>query len=248
MSRKVIVLATADANLRDQLVTALQRHGYRVETVSDGEEAYDKVRELRPQAVLADLNLHRVDGIELCWLLRSRARMNWLPFLILSPHSDKEVELNAYRSGVDAFLLRPFSVRELMVRLEALLVRYEQIRSLEVRPVYAISGELSEFMMLELIQWLHNNKKTGRLWLSRLYQRGSIYFEQGNIVQARLGDEEGEEAIYKMFRWNEGRFEFELGEPPVLRNVHKSTVEILLECGKRKDEADMRAVQTVSPN
>ena len=248
MLRRTIVLAIADEDLREKLSSALQRYGYQVEAAEDGESAYDQVRQMKPQAVVADLNLPRVDGIELCWLLRSRARLGGLPYIVLSPVPDKEIELNAYRSGVDAFLVQPVTARELLVRLETLLARFEEVRSESARPTYAISGELSEFMMLELIQWLHNNKKTGRLWLSRLYQRGSIYFEDGNVVQARLGDEEGEEAIYRMFRWKEGRFEFELGEQPVLANVSKSTVEILLECGKRADEADIRAQHTIGSN
>ncbi len=248
MARKTIVFASADENLIEQLLYALEKYGYQVENPKSGEEAYDLIRQIKPQAVLADLNLPKLDGIELCWMLRSRAGLHWIPYLILAPTADKEIELNSYRSGVDAYLVRPFTLRELLVRLEALLVRYEKLREVETRSVYAISGELSEFMMLELIQWLHNNKKTGRLWLSRLYQRGSIYFDQGNIVQARLADEEGEEAIYKMFRWPEGRFEFEIGEQPALVNIRKSTVEILLECGRRLDEAEIKSIHSVHSN
>jgi len=78
--------------------------------------------------------------------------------------------------------------------------------------------------------------KSGRLWLSDQYNRGSIYLDKGKIIQARLDNLDGEEAIYRMFSWRAGKFEFEVDEKPIIPNVKKSTIEILLECSKRMDE------------
>ena len=236
MLQRTILLASKDEDLVKSLSGPLQRHGYLIEVCSDGETALEQIRQIQPQAVVADLGLPLIDGIELCWMVREQLKPSWIPFLILSSLDDEEIRLNSFRSGVDAFLVRPFTLREFFVLLDGLILRSQQVQQYEANKAVAWYGELSEFHLPELIQWLHQNKKTGRLWLTHLYQRGSIYFLDGNIHSTHFGELEGEEAVFRMFRWQRGRFEFEVGEFPLVQNVSKSTVEILLECSKRLDE------------
>lgn len=235
MTRKSILIASSDDITVSRLREPLRRSGYDVNVSLDGEAALEAVRR-NPQAVAADLALPKLDGMEFCWSVRNRAKMNHLPILIMADAAEKEVELNSYRSGADGFFVKPISVREFMIRLEVIISRFQYLGQTLSGRNCIFDGELGEFMMLELVQWLHNNNKTGRLWLSNMYERGSIYFEEGKIVMARLDSLEGEEAIYRMFGWMVGRFEFEVGELLVRRNIEKSTIEILLECSKQMDE------------
>jgi hypothetical protein len=74
------------------------------------------------------------------------------------------------------------------------------------------------------------------LWVSKSYQRGSIYFENGNIKFACLGDQNGEKAIFEMFKWKKGKFEFETGKFELTENISKTALELLLEFSKEADE------------
>lgn len=236
MTGKSILVASNDDVTIARLRDPLKRSGYEVNLISDGDSALESIRRIHPQAVVADLTLSGLDGMGLCWSLRNRAKMRHIPIFILASAQDKEVELNSYRSGADGFFVKPVPVREFLIRLEVMVSRIQHVGQNIPGKNCVFDGELGEFMMLELIQWLHNNNKSGRLWLSNLYERGSIYFDEGKIIMARLDSLEGEEAIYRMFGWMAGRFEFEVGEQFVRRNIKKSTIEILLECSKQMDE------------
>jgi hypothetical protein len=78
-----------------------------------------------------------------------------------------------------------------------------------------------------------------------MYERGSILFDDGRMVMARLGDMEGESAIYQMFGWTAGKFEFEVGEGFETSNIKKSNIAILLECSKRMDEQQFYQTDSV---
>jgi hypothetical protein len=112
----------------------------------------------------------------------------------------------------------------------------------------AFGGDLSVFFLADLVQWLNNHKKTGQLWLSKSYQRGSIYFENGNIKFARLSDQNGEKAIFEMFKWKKGKFEFETGKFELTENITKTTLELLLEFNKDMDENRFQAYQSLIKN
>lgn len=236
MTNKTIVVVSNDNDSINKIRFPLEREGFKITFTDDGEEALEFIKQINPNAIVAELNPPKIDGMDLCWAVRNQLKINHIPFIILSSSDDKEIELNSYRTGADAIIIKPISIREFMVRLEALVARYQILIPQKVSQLQVFSGELGEFLLLELIQWLHNNSKSGRLWLSHKYQRGSIYLDKGKIIQARLDNLEGEEAIYRIFSWRKGKFEFEVEEGPITSNVKKSTIEILLECSKRMDE------------
>ncbi|MEE9169026.1 MAG: response regulator [bacterium] len=245
MAQKNILIVSNDDTTVARLKSPLTLAGYTVDTVDDGKSALERIRHQSPAAIASELRLPEMDGLELCWVVRNQADLRHIPFLILSSSDDKEIELNCYRSGADALLIKPVSAREFLIRLEVLVSRIQAGRQNGSPNSIAFDGQLGEFLLLELIQWLHNNNKSGRLWLSKMYERGSILFDDGKIVMARLGDLEGESAIYQMFGWRAGKFEFEVGQGFETSNIKKSTIEILLECSKRMDEQQFYQADSV---
>lgn len=236
MKNRTIIFASSNQKLIEKFEQPLGRIGYSVAVCRDGEIALEKVREIKASAIIADLTLPKINSIDLCWLIREKDNQIWLPFLMLSEIDDNELRLNCFRSGVDAFLIIPVTFRELIIRLEVLIKRFQKMLKFEKTASNVFIGDLREFLLSELIQLFHNHNKTGRLWISRQYQRGSIYFNDGNIKSARLNDYTGEDAIYKMLNWKKGRFEFESGKFSVTSNVKKTTLNILLEHSKQADE------------
>lgn len=240
MKTKRLIFASTNQELLQDLIQPLRKFGYQVEVCRDGDEVLAKLEEGIPSAIISDLDLPKISGPELCWLIREQENWAWIPFVIVAATPDVELKLNCLRSGADDLISIPVTFRELLIRLEVLIKRFQRVAHAEHFATTAFIGELREFLLPDLIQWLYNHKKTGRLWVSRGYRRGSIYFDKGNIKHAVLEEKSGEEAIYEMLPWKSGRFEFEAGEVIHQVNVVKETFELLLEYSKQEDEQDLR--------
>jgi DNA-binding response OmpR family regulator len=119
----VILVVEDDDDLRRVLALNLERHGYQVEQAADGEEGLRIARELQPDLVVLDLMLPKLDGRHVCRLIR--ARDEDIPILILTA-LDREVDVvNGLDDGADDYMTKPFSLRELLARVKALLRRAE---------------------------------------------------------------------------------------------------------------------------
>ena len=101
----------------------LEAEGYSVETVSRGDEADVRMREFAPDIVLLDWMLPGLSGIELCRRLRARDETRNLPILMLTARGEESERIRGLATGADDYVVKPFSVPELLVRIKALLRR-----------------------------------------------------------------------------------------------------------------------------
>ena len=99
---------------------ALEREGYQTTVVRTGEEALQRFAELAPDIVLLDVRLPGIDGFEVCRRLRTQSRA---PVLFLTARADEVDKVVGLEIGADDYLVKPFSVRELVSRVKALLRR-----------------------------------------------------------------------------------------------------------------------------
>jgi two-component system alkaline phosphatase synthesis response regulator PhoP len=121
MSRGSILLVEDDRAILAGLEEKLRMEGYEAFAAVDGEEARDKLAAGRPDLVVLDLMLPKLDGISvLKWL---RKRYPELPVLILSAKGREEEKVEGLRAGADDYLAKPFGLKELVARIEALLRR-----------------------------------------------------------------------------------------------------------------------------
>ena len=120
-----ILLVEDDATLRETVAYNLRHQGYDVATAADGHAALAAARRDPPDLVLLDLMLPGIDGFEVCRLLRKETN---LPILMLTARSDEVDRVVGLEMGADDYLTKPFSMRELMARVKALLRRAELIR------------------------------------------------------------------------------------------------------------------------
>jgi PAS domain S-box-containing protein len=131
-----ILIADDNADLRDYLARLLGQE-YRVETVGDGEQALEAIRRERPDLVLSDVMMPRLTGIELVHSIRADAELRTIPIVLLSARAGEEARIHGMSTGADDYLVKPFSARELLVRVAALL------KAAEVRR--AASEELTRY-------------------------------------------------------------------------------------------------------
>ncbi|MBC7236608.1 MAG: response regulator transcription factor [Chloroflexi bacterium] len=120
-----ILLVEDERTLLETLQYNLQRQGYKVLTASDGLQAVDLARKERPDLIVLDLMLPRLDGLEVCRLLR---REMVVPILMLTARVDEVDKVVGLEIGADDYMTKPFSMRELLARIKALLRRERLIR------------------------------------------------------------------------------------------------------------------------
>lgn len=103
-----------DERIRRLVEINLQRAGYRISTAADGVEGLEQIARERPDLVLLDINMPRLDGIEMLRRLRADAATATLPVILLTAKSRDEDILEGKRSGADYYLNKPFSPTELL--------------------------------------------------------------------------------------------------------------------------------------
>jgi DNA-binding response OmpR family regulator len=119
--RGLVLVVEDDAAIADLVGRYLRRDGYGVHLVTDGEAALAAVRRLRPVAVVLDVGLPRMDGVEVCRTLRSAD--DWTPVLFVTARDDEVDRVLGLELGADDYVTKPFSPRELVARVRSVLRR-----------------------------------------------------------------------------------------------------------------------------
>lgn len=118
-----ILVVEDDLALCELLTWNLGAEGYDVRSTGDGEEALLMVREQAPDAIILDWMIEQVPGIEVCRQLRKDKTTSRVPILMLTARGEEEDRIRGLKTGADDYVTKPFSPRELMARVEALIRR-----------------------------------------------------------------------------------------------------------------------------
>ncbi len=137
MEGKTILVVEDDVNLLDALRHNLLREGYGVLVARDGQEALDRARETKPDLVILDIMLPRLDGLEVCRILRKETAV---PILMLTAKADEVDKVVGLEMGADDYVTKPFSLRELLARIKAMLRRSGLERDATEAPVAREEG------------------------------------------------------------------------------------------------------------
>jgi two-component system response regulator MprA len=116
-----ILVVDDDRSVRESLRRSLAFNGYQVELATDGQAALDAVLAQRPDAMVLDVMMPRLDGLEVC--RRMRAAGDELPILVLTARDAVSDRVAGLDAGADDYLPKPFALEELLARLRALLRR-----------------------------------------------------------------------------------------------------------------------------
>jgi two-component system, OmpR family, response regulator MprA len=119
--QKLVLIIEDDREVRESLERCLGFEGYDVVSAVDGEAALAAVARSRPDAVLLDLQLPRMDGLEVCRQIRISG--DGVPILMLTARDSTRDRVSGLDAGADDYLPKPFALEELLARLRALLRR-----------------------------------------------------------------------------------------------------------------------------
>ena len=121
-SRPTVLVAEDEDNVRLMVAAVLRQRGFDAVLCVDGQDALEQIeRADHVDAVLADIRMPRVDGVELARRIRQVPRWSALPIIAMSAYNDEVQEREVRAAGADAFLPKPFTVADLVQVLEELL-------------------------------------------------------------------------------------------------------------------------------
>jgi two-component system, OmpR family, phosphate regulon response regulator PhoB len=118
-----ILIVEDEADLALMLRYNLEAEGFRIQTASSGDEAVDAMRDGVPDLILLDWMLPGLSGIELCRRWRSREETSRVPIIMITARGEEEERVRGLATGADDYVVKPFSIPELLARVQALLRR-----------------------------------------------------------------------------------------------------------------------------
>lgn len=156
----VLLIVEDDASIRMGLSAAMTRKGYRVITAENGSDAIFKAQENHPDLIVSDVMMPVLDGFEMKKRLDADPELASIPLIYLTARTSVEDRVAGIRGGGDDYMVKPFDVEELAVRIEAVLrrVRGERLRS--YRQPGEFDNEDLEKLRRELMQNFHHELRT----------------------------------------------------------------------------------------
>jgi two-component system phosphate regulon response regulator PhoB len=152
VTKPALLLVEDDRALADLLMWHFDREGYEVVRTADGDEALLLAKERTPDLVILDWMIEGVSGIEVCRRLRRRPETAHVPIIMLTARGEESDRIRGLETGADDYVTKPFSPRELLARVAAVLRR--------VRP--ALAGEQLAYADIEMDVVAHRIRRDGR--------------------------------------------------------------------------------------
>ena len=192
----LILIADDNADMRQYLVHILGIY-YRTKTVPDGEAAIVAAREQVPDLILADVMMPRLDGFGLLQTLRDDPSTSAIPIIMLSARAGEESRIEGMQEGADDYLVKPFSRRELLVRVKAHLemarlrrdnigaikaseAQFQALVSASSDVVYRMNADWTEMRQLQGREFIPDTHESNHSWLEKYIHPD----DQGRVMAA----------------------------------------------------------------
>jgi len=181
--KRAVLVVDDDRKLVELVKLYLEKDGYRVLAAYDGQEALKLARNKRPDLIILDLMLPQVDGLDVCHILRQESK---IPIIMLTAKTTEQDKIIGLDLGADDYVTKPFSPRELLARVRAVLRRVEG----EKGPQELVFGELKiDFSRHEVLvnDKIANLTPTEFKLLEVLAKEPKRVFTRLQLIHAALG-------------------------------------------------------------
>lgn len=222
-----ILMIEDDAPLAETTLQYLDQFGFQVSHAADGESGLEALKELQPDLLLLDLMLPGIDGLEICRRVRMEPSTQKLPILMLTARGDEADRVAGLELGADDYLPKPYSLRELVARIRAVLRRIPDHSTSTSAPspagVSSSSQEKLEVGVLSIDRLSHEV-----LWKNEPVELTVTEFELLWLLASRIGQVLTREQLLDQVR---GR-EFEVFDRSI--DVHISKLRKKLEANPKQ--------------
>jgi DNA-binding response OmpR family regulator len=225
-----ILLADTDPTMVRVLAPALRQRGYQVHAARDGSRALQIAILRFPDLVLFDERCPLLDARTFVRILRTNPRTERIPVILTGEAVDPD------RARLGTYLRKPFNHDEVLARIEQVFRRVDAARAVSGES-REIEGNLAQIPLVDLLQILSVNRKTGQLAVEREGERAVIALREGRVVDAAIGAVTGEKALYRLLTRREGQFAF-MPNPDgaAAERIDRRLEELMLEGLRQADE------------
>jgi two-component system, OmpR family, phosphate regulon response regulator PhoB len=123
MEKKKILVVDDEPDVTDLVAYNLKARGFHVESLNDATASIAKARQLQPDLIILDIMMPHLSGIQICRILRNDNKLARIPIIFLTAKSEPQDRIEGLESGADDYLAKPFSPKELTLRVESILRR-----------------------------------------------------------------------------------------------------------------------------
>ncbi|MFN7971088.1 MAG: response regulator [Acidobacteriota bacterium] len=230
--RKDIAVIDDDQGALELLRYNFEREGYTVRLFHKAAEALEKLPQSPPSLVLSDVVMPDMTGFQFLEKLRSHASLRTVPFIFISgSRLDEFDKVKGLDLGADDYLVKPIRVNELNSRVRALLRRAGGDDAPE-RRTQGIVGNLRDFPLTDIIQLLHQGRKTAVVEVRKGKSKGEVFQKGGNVVHVEIsgpGATSGMKAFKTILRWGDSDFVIRHGVKTDQKTIELETSQLVLE-------------------
>ena len=187
-----VLVADDDAALVSTLTWILREHGHQVVAVPDGEGLLDRMHEERPDLVLLDIMMPKVDGLQLLERIRAEPQWRDLPVLMVSSMPPEDGTVRSLEIGANDFIPKPFRMKELLARVDSHLKRWRDLKQMRAS-LSAVAEDLKQSAsIVDILHEVTDSLKPDEIYhiLSRRVAR-ALGISKCSIVLANPGDTHG---------------------------------------------------------
>jgi two-component system phosphate regulon response regulator PhoB len=187
-SEPCVLVVEDESSLVTLLRYNLEREGYRVAEASDGEEALIVADETHPDLVILDWMLPQLSGIEVCRRMRARGHLRNTPIVMLTARGEESDRIRGLDTGADDYIVKPFSMSELLARVRAVMRRVRPSLVEDVMNVGEISMDRGSHRVKRAGRDIHLGPTEYRL-LDQLMQHPGRVFTREQLLDSVWGSD-----------------------------------------------------------
>lgn len=210
MSKQTILVVDDERDLLDLIEYNLKKEGFKVLKAENGEEGISKAKEHRPDLILLDIMMPKMDGLEAVEIMRKDDELKKTPIIFLTARSDEKTEIDGLNKGGDDYITKPISTTKLVSRIKAVLRRFDdseqtanklEAHDLEIdKDRYIVLQEGNEFRLprkeFELLFFLASRKGRvldrqtllNKVWGDNIYVVDRTVDVHVRKIREKLGD------------------------------------------------------------
>jgi uncharacterized protein (TIGR02266 family) len=237
ISSQHILIVDDDSTVRKNAKAVLEKQGHKVVTAEDGLKGLAQCLKNPPDIILSDVQMPKMDGWNFLKTIRARTSLAPTLFIFQTSLKNEKDRLKGYQMGVDDYLAKPYSSKDLISRINKLVTRTKQNQSMQPRSK-ALRGDIEQVSISTLLSLLEMEKKTGVLMVvSNTLCR--IYIKNGRPLSIEMENDQvmsQMDMITDVLHWESGQFEFAVTDVPSVDKIKNSMQGMLMESARLKDE------------
>ncbi|HNL28036.1 MAG TPA: response regulator, partial [bacterium] len=232
MKPTVILIVDDNPHISKLLTMNLEQSAFTILHAMDGEEGLAKIKTDKPDIVISDVMMPKLDGIAMCQQVRTGSDVPMVPFIFLTSMDSDITQKRGFRMGADQYLIKSEINRDTINgKVNEILKHIRKIEEIRSQNSDTFKSDLGELSFIETLQYLYLQKKTGTLTVVRqFYPEGKIIVRNGEILSATVGDDKDEKALLTISGWKRGTVQFLSDDVSAITpTVKTSTENIILE-------------------